>query len=175
MAVDVGFAVSGVAVFERVMETDANHWYRLRDLRCIRTLKDAAKRHRLRADEDVDRVGQMARGLLDLILHYEVKRAVVELPNAGAINYNACRAMSLASGMIVAVMEASGIAVEYYTPRQTRYAACQKYDPSKKEIVAAMLAKYPELGQVALAIDRENCADALATFEAARAGNLTRL
>lgn len=188
LAIDVGFAASGLAVMESRLKcvpewtgqpvypqlSDAVEWSPI-ELACIRTLPTTNKKHLYRAEADVERVSQMARGIRGIIRKHGIQRIVAEVPHAGAQNYNACRSMSLATGMLVGIIESHDLAAEYYQPRQTRYAACQKYDPTKREVVDAMTRLYPKLAEVRLAVDRENIADALATFEAAKSGVLLRL
>jgi Holliday junction resolvasome RuvABC endonuclease subunit len=62
---------------------------------------------------------------------------------------------------------------EWYTPDDTRKAATGRRVATKEQVISAMAALYPELELIGgNQDDLEACADALATFEAARCGNL---
>ena len=193
MALDIGFAHTGIAVFD-VSKTPAL----IVHLSCVRPKKDTKKKHLLVADSDIDRVQRMVRGIVDVVRQFDIGKMVVEMPSGGAQGARANRAMGIATGMIVSLKECLGLAAEYYSPNDTREAAVGRIDPGPKvrkgmtdeekkrikqereafkkgikmRVMEAMEKKYPELGRIDIMADKEHIADAVSTFEAAKNGNL---
>lgn len=167
MAVDVGFVATGVAILERKIDGD----WQLCELHTIKP--DSAKKHGVRkSDSDIERVVALGRGISELIDRHALLRAVVELPHGGARNGRAMRCMALASGMIATVLDQNAVAVEWFSPRETRIAAVGRpNNVPKEEVIKAMARKF-KLAEPQL---NEHTADALATYIAAQHGNLVKL
>lgn len=171
LAVDVGFKSTGVAV----MEKENDYSWRELHVGCIRPPVNTGRLALRKAEADVARTMTTARDLHGLIDKYLIERIVVELPHGGALNGRAMRAMGLASGMIATIVQVAGLACEWYTPRETRVAATGRPNATKDEVMYAMADLYPKLKALKHKVDRENAADALATFEACKVGNLIKL
>jgi len=196
MAVDCGFRATGLAIFDLDSSPP-----KLAHVCCIRPKKDTKKKHLLTSDNDVDMTARMVRGIVGVVRDNHISKMVVELPSGGALSARAQRAMGIATGVMVTLVECEKLAVEYYTPSETREAAVGKVDLGprvkkgtppeeakrikkeraavkkniKERVMAAMEVKYPDLAQVALLADKEHICDAVATFEAAKNGNLVRM
>jgi len=179
LAVDVGFAATGLAVMEEspmsVGVGVVRVWVPMA-LYCLRTEKMTKKVGLRVADDDVRRVADLARGIVKVIDEHQIRRALVEVPGGGGRAARPVRCMALATGMIAAVLELRKVAWEVVTPDESRKAACGCGNPSKDEVIAAMGARYPTLlSTLSTKAEREHVADALATFEAGRNGVLCRL
>lgn len=177
LAVDAGFANVGLAVMEHV----ADKIWRPVELACVQTEKCNRKTSLRAPDDNARRIADATRGVKDVIVRHGIKAMVVELPPGGAPRMNILKMLSLASGMIIAIGECFDMAVEYYTPQDTRRAAgvpigVKDKDNVKKIVMEEMGRLYPELAQEFPAIERRNhVADALSCFEAAREGVLVRM
>jgi Holliday junction resolvasome RuvABC endonuclease subunit len=174
LAVDVGFRSTGLVVFDASTDP-ARLVYSL----CSRPKKDSKKKHLLVADSDADHIAKMVREIKQVIDNHGISKMVVELPSAGAQGARANRAMGIATGMIVTLSEMAHIATEWYTPGETRKAALGALKPPKgmlkDAIMDAMESKWPDLKSIKHKADKEHIADAVATFEAAKNGNLVRM
>lgn len=171
LAVDVGFASSGLAAFGF-----QDGQPRLLEIRSIRPLppNPDQKRRVYQSHLDAERVQAMARGILDFAGMHAVTHLAVELPVGGGKSAMAVKAMALASGMIAALAETRRWPAEWCTPFESRRAATGKANATKDEVVAAMAKLYPKVAEVRTKDDREACADALATFEAVKNGQMVR-
>ncbi|MBI4396862.1 MAG: hypothetical protein HY548_07190, partial [Elusimicrobia bacterium] len=115
------------------------------------------------------------RAVREVVDRNGIRRVVVELPNGGALSARAIRAMALSTGMIIAVIELLGLAYEFYTPSETRLAATGRIkNVSKEEVIEAICGRYPDITS-GPKCEMEHICDALATFEAAKNGNLVRM
>lgn len=173
MAVDAGFRACGIVV----MELGPNLEWRIVDMRCPVTTGRAKKLGVRVADADTSDAEAVAFRIFATIRAHSIKHLVVELPSGGARGARPNRCMGIATGIIAAVVMAEGLVREYYTPMETRRAAVPgtSRSISKQEVISAMMYKYPCLADAGNdPIILEACADALATFEAARSGNIIR-
>ena len=172
-AVDVGFASSGIAV----MEHTRLGWEPVA-LRCLRTEPSANKKHLRVADDDAERVMSQAREFLAIIARHNVIALVVETPHGGAKSSRASRCMGLATGMIATIAAATGVAVEWYGPDQTRSAATGDKKATKTQVINGASKAFGSVDFQAMPnnVEREAIADALATFLAAlELGNVVRM
>src|SRR3990167_3168925 len=133
LALDPGFAATGAVV----MEWKGNVWWPA-EMKCIRTTKDDAKLGVRVAEQDVTRVQETARALVELIDRHQIKMMVVELPHGGAQSSRAVRAMALSTGLIAGLVEYFGLAVEWLTPDDTRIAAVGSRKATKDQVMAGM-------------------------------------
>lgn len=171
LALDPGFAATGAVV----MEWKGNVWWPA-EMKCIRTTKDDAKLGVRVAEQDVTRVQETARALVDIIDRHQIKMMVVELPHGGAQSSRAVRAMALSTGLIAGLVEYFGLAVEWLTPDDTRIAAVGSRKATKDQVMAGMAVRYPALNDIKTKAEKEHIADAMSCFRAAElAGNLVRL
>lgn len=181
MAVDAGFANVGVAVMAYGAGAPGGEvaWHPV-ELGCIQTEKCGRKMKIGQQDDNARRIGEATRAICEIIRRHDIKAMVVELPAGGGPRANVVMMLALASGMIVAIAECFGLAVEYYTPSDTRRAAgvpstTKDRDNVKKIVMAEMGRLYPALERAFPALERRNhVADALSCFEAARHGNIVR-
>ncbi len=168
LAIDAGFVATGLAIMER----DIKGQWSCIEVRCIETQADNTKKSQRKSDSDIERVLEITRGIGYAIDDHSITRAVVELPHGGARSGRSMRCMALASAAIAVVLDERGLAVENFSPNDTRIAAVGRAkNVSKQDVIDAMLILHPILARCC----NEHTADALATFEAARAGNLVRL
>jgi len=193
LAIDVGFAASGMAVFD-ISKSPAE----LLHVACSRPKKDTKKHHYV-ADSDVDRVRRMTSDIKHVVDTYNICLFIVELPSGGAQGARANRCMGIATGMIATLVEMYGIGVDWRTPGETRKAGLgeggmfllenvkrkkgdvktkkEKSDNKKNikdRVMENMERMYPELSSVTVKADKEHIADAVATYESAKDGNLIR-
>lgn len=169
IAVDVGFVATGIVVIDLADQGKMIYHG------CLVTKPTTDKKSLYVAHDDARRMQELATGLQEVSVEFDTKRMVVELPHGGSKSARGCRCMALATGAIAATVAMLDLVVEYYTPDQTRKAATGRRMASKDEVVAAMGAIYPQILDISPAQAREAVADAAATFEAAKAGNLIRL
>lgn len=174
MAVDSGLANIGVAI----MHWTGTEWVPTSLLTLNSKPTDRLLEVRMSSDL-ARRVAEQTRALGAVIKEHGIKHLVGEIPNAGAMSADALRSMMLGLGLLVSTAESAGLITEYYDPGATRAAAGVPRSVRKgvevKKIVMANMAKiYPALSTLRLIAEREHAADALATFEAAKSGNLVR-
>lgn len=167
LAVDVGFTATG--------------WVLLRGGRpvycgVIRTQKSPVKRGVRVADDDAERCAFLARELRGLIARHQPRAIVAELPTGGSLSARAVRAMALASGVVVAVVELAGVPVEWTTPDAGRKATTGRRSATKDDVRAGACRALPELEAILpqTAI-WEHVTDAAAAYLAARTGALVRM
>lgn len=185
VAIDAGYASIGVAVMEYKEATSYGEigleWCPV-ELACITTDKSNKKIGLRQSDDIARRIAQATRELKEIVDRNQIGHAMVELPPAGSGNPNVARTLAFAAAMIATFVECQRLTVEWYTPDDTRRAAgvpkgMKDKDNVKKIVMAAMGKKYPLLNERFghNADLRNHVADALATFEAGRHGNLVRL
>lgn len=167
LGVDAGFTALGVVALQgnRIIACGTS-----------RTERQAKKKGLRVADDDSERCRAQARYLLDMIREHEPAGAVIELPHGGAQGARANRAMGMATGVVTAVIEITGLAVEYVTPGDVKKAATSRKDAGKDEVEAAVLRSFewgvspPEVKS-----QREHVTDAAGALLAARGGTLMRM
>lgn len=170
MGIDAGFQAMGVVVVD-------GRKIRFADT-CL-TQRATKKRGVRVADDDADRCRQLARFLLDVIKGWQPVGAVIELPSGGAQGARANRAMGMATGIVVAVLEATKVPAEWVTPQAVKKAATGKQSGSKSDVQVAVRSAFdwdsskwgpwPKTKNKA-----EHVADAAATILAAEGGTLLR-
>ena len=170
LAIDVGFAASGLALFEITKDGLI-----LIDTHCVREDEDKKKQHMFVSEIDADRISRSVRGILKYIKDRTVTKIVVELPHAGARNGRSARCMGCATGMIVAIVECLGLVVEWHTPNEGKKAACGKINATKEEMMNAIEKRFPLLQKVTVLADKEHIADACACALVANDSNLIRM
>lgn len=184
LAVDSGYANLGAVVMEKVATLYTHEEFKVSDYKpiamyCLQTEKNTRKVGLRCADDNARRIMEMAGKLCTIIREHGIKRMVVELPHTGGQSAAAVRVMAYSTALIVTVAECFNMACEFYTPYETRAAAGAKGvggKDVKKQVMAEMERRYPGLAEAFPTLGkREHVADALATFEAARGGNLVRL
>lgn len=180
IAIDAGYANMGVAVMELREVESSREWWPI-DLACIQTEKSHRKTGLRQSDDHARRIAESTRELKGLVLKHKVDAALVELPPAGSQNANVARTLAFAAAQVTTFVECMGLATEWFTPSDTRRAAgvssgITDKDHVKEIVMAEMGKKYPSLEVLFKAKERRNhVADALATFEAGRHGNLVRM
>ncbi len=172
LAIDPAMAATGLAVMER---QSAGNWEPV-ELLCVRTSRSDAKVNMRMAHDDVRRIREQLAGIRTVVRRHEIKRIVAELPDCGARDQRSAVAMAYVRAMVAAIYEFDqDMAIEFYTPRETRLAATGRADPTKRHVMECMEHYYPDLAQIKTLAEREHVADALSTFEAAKRGNLVRM
>ena len=174
LAADIGFASTGMAVFEYGL----NGW-ELFDARCLHTTKG---KDRLVCLDDVRRTEVLATGVMNYFLENQCSAMVCEIPTGGAQSSTAQKCMAAASAMIATVRLVLACPIEWVTPTQSRAAAGwtkgmkegikhlkpnERTKELKRFVMAQMVSRHPAIKAFKLA-DMEHIADACATFEAAR-------
>lgn len=176
IAIDAGYANAGVVVMERI-----NGRWECVESAYIHTESSNKKLGFRVADDNARRIADVTRSIVHLIRTHEIKMMVAELPSTGGQSANAVRGMAYASAMLATIAECFDMAVEWYSPGETRTAggvprSIKKRDNVKKIVMETMGKRYEFLEKRYPALSkREHVADALATFEAARNGNLARM
>ena len=171
-AFDIGFATTGAVIMAK--DPSGTHWYMQKSY-FIKTEADKSKKALRKADQDVARVAESARKIKAIIETHSIRRMVVEIPHGGGKSSRAVRCMALATAKIATIAELLELAVEWYSPDDTRKAATGSRVASKQSVVDAMGSKHPQVFGYSTQEAREAVADAAATFEAARNGVLVRL
>lgn len=181
LALDPGVANLGAAVMEKISLDDhpGFRWEPIH-LACLQT-KASDKVLNIRQSSDlVRRLQEQSRALKDLIRAFNIRRVVAEIPDTGARSAAALRHLMLSTAFVVTAAEWEELAIEIYTPKETREAAgvpkgVRKDAVVKKIVMATMGKKYPLLIEMfPHANKQEHVADALSVFEAARNGVLVR-
>lgn len=141
MGIDAGFQASGVVIVE-LGDVDANTTgpasRRILHAESFRTKPSPKKRGIRVADDDAERCQELARFLIDTIRIHQPAGAVVELPSGGAQGARANRAMGMATGVVVAVLEVAELPVEWVTPGDVKVAATGRRDGSKEAVQEAV-------------------------------------
>lgn len=166
LAVDAGFQALGLVVVEGE---------RVQFALAVRTERTAKKRGVRVADDDAERCALLARSLAEVIAAHHPVAAVVELPTGGAQGARANRAMGMATGVVVAMLEQHRLPAEWVTPADVKKAATGRRDGSKDDVQRAVcdrLAWGDHWPRHAWA--QEHVADAAAAFLAAQHGTLLR-
>lgn len=183
LAIDAGYAITGLAV----MQDTRDGWAPIL-LHAVFTEAPKGRRDLYVAHVDAERMSQAASQIAAVIAKHGIRRVVAEIPDAGCNDFKAGRCMALATGMLAAVVGMTDVAVEWYSPNATRDAGLPgwrtlkgpdgkrlKGPKMKRKLVEAVTARYPQIADLPNYDWREACADAIATFEAARRGNLVKL
>jgi Holliday junction resolvasome RuvABC endonuclease subunit len=164
LALDIGFRVTGYALFENG---------KLKATGVIETAPSEKKTVRM-ADDNAYRSAQIAFRLRDLVKQYKIKAVVGELPPGGAKSARAMSQMALATGTIAATFALLGLPVEWVSPFEVKLAVTGKKSATKDEIMDAITVKYgksleSQKGKF------EHIADAIGAYLAAKEGNLVRI
>jgi len=177
LAIDAGFAATGLAVFEYT----AGRWF-LFDTKCLHTKKNHSGSV---AHDDIRRTEFLAAGIMNYFIENKCSAMAAEIPHGGAQSAIAAKCMGAASAMIAAVRVALGCPCDWISPDMSRAAAgwdkmAHRDIPikarkltMKRFIMAAMEVKYPAISGLKLK-DKEHIADACAAFEAARGRKIIR-
>lgn len=174
LALDIGFCVTGCAVFDYGL---SGRWTPIA-LKAIETKPSSKKKSIRAADDNVRRVREIARGVIGLIHEHQPAGMLVELPGGGAKSAIAMRAMAYVAGMAGTIEEGLSISTEYFSPDETRKAGGGRVTASKDDVIAGVTRFYPQLAKMMGGMTkahREAVADAVATFEAGRGGNLVKM
>lgn len=174
LALDPGLAAMGVAI----MEKGGQDWVPVKMI-CLRTEKQTRLVNVRASDDLVRRVVEQAVALRRIVREHSIKRVVSEMYSVGAQSAAALRSMMLSAGMLATFMELEEIAVEWYSPWESRKAAgvpgqVRARGDVKEIVMSNMGDKYPSLNEIGTKADREHIADALSVFEAARSNLLVR-
>lgn len=165
MAVDAGLQGMGVVVAEGRTIIYAG---------TSRTQKSGKRGLRV-ADDDADRCQQHARFLLGVIREWRPAGAVVELPGGGARGARANRSMGMATGVVAAILEATGLPVEWVPPADVKKAAGGRRDASKAEVEEAVRKAFTwEAAPPKTKAEAEHVFDAAGALLAAEHGTLMR-
>lgn len=175
IAIDAGFARTGWAVL-----CNGGHGANWKVMRSgsIPTEKSKKKKGLYAAHDDARRMMEASAILHDRALISKNSNrtgAVIELPHGGARSADALKKMAAASAMVVSVMSILRIPCEFYTPDETRIAGGGRKTASKAEIVSNMQIAFPEANISGVIPHKEAIADALATFLAAKNGNIIKM
>lgn len=165
LALDVGFAKTGWVVIKNKNPIAFG---------IIKTEKTKNKLTRT-SDDIAYRASVIAKGLRDVILKYDVKGAVGELPSGGSKSAIAMRAMGMATAIASSVCVIMGIPVEWTTARDGKLAVCGKKNASKEEVMSAVRKFYPHVDWPKTKAGFEDVADAMGAYLSAADGTLVRL
>lgn len=166
MGIDAGFTGMGVVVAEGRTVVFA---------RTGRTEKNSDKRSIRVADDDTERCQHQVRFLLDVIATYKPLGLVVEMPSGGAQSARANRAMGMATAIVGAVAEVTGLPLEVVTPQMVKKAATGRNDGAKEAVEAKVRTEFDwGIWMPKTKAEREHVCDAAGTLLAARNGTLMR-
>lgn len=139
LGIDAGFATMGAVIVELSDVGDGDPASRqILFAETCRTEPTPRKRGVRVADDDAERCQELARFLIDTIRSHQPAGAVVELPSGGAQGARANRAMGMATGVVVAVLEMTELPAEWVTPGDVKVAATGRRDGSKVAVQAAV-------------------------------------
>jgi len=166
MGIDAGFQAMGVVIAQgRTILHAAT----------CRTERQTKKRGVRVADDDAERCQTLARFLLDMVQTYRPAGAVVELPHGGAQGARANRSMGMATGVVAAVLEATGIPAEWVTPSDVKKAATGRRDGSKEAVAQAVRRAFTwQAAPPSTKTEAEHVFDAAGALLAAEHGMLMR-
>lgn len=180
LGIDAGFQAMGTVIVE--LDDVGNGGPSFRQIlhaESFRTKPSSKKRGIRVADDDAERCQELARFLIDTIRSHQPAGAVVELPSGGAQGARANRAMGMATGIVVAVLEVAELPVEWVTPGDVKKAATGRADGSKEAVQDAVRETF-DWGQgdknhwPRHKWAQEHVADAAAAVLAAEGGTLIR-
>lgn len=139
LGIDAGFQAMGTVIVELGDMGDGDTAFRqILFAETCRTKRTAKKRGIRVADDDAERCQKLARFLLDIICTHNPAGAVVELPSGGAKGARSNRAMGMATGVVVAVLEIAKLPAEWVTPQMVKKAATGRNDGSKEAVQEAV-------------------------------------
>jgi Holliday junction resolvasome RuvABC endonuclease subunit len=166
MGIDAGFNGMGVVIVEGRTVLFAGS----------SLTKRAPKKKAVRvADDDTDRCQEHARYLRDAVEKFGPAGVVCEMPNGGAQSGRAARTMGMATGIVAAVLEMTGLPLEVTTPMDGKKAATRKRDATKQEVELGVRDAFDWGDHMPkTAAEREHVCDAAAAILAAEGGVLIR-
>ena len=138
-AIDIGFAHTGIVVFEVVGEQLVYV-----DSTCINS-KKVKKSKKGVALQDVDRIYTIVNGAVAYLKANLVARVAIELPTGGAKSSRAARCLGISTGMTVMLPMLLNCPAKFVTPRSVKKAATGDEFAEKKPIIAAMTKLYPQI------------------------------
>lgn len=165
LSLDVGFRNTGWVVFDNKKPVACG---------CIQTEKSKHKLAR-NADDNARRSAEIARHLKNIILEYNVKGIVGELPSGGAQSAKAMAQMALATGVVSAVASVLELPVSWTTPNSVKLATTGKRSAEKVEVMEAVKKRYEYFEFPKQVGVFEHIADACGAYLALEADNLVLL
>jgi Holliday junction resolvasome RuvABC endonuclease subunit len=173
MALDVAFANMGVAI----MTPKKDKWVALHT-ETISTKPDKRKAEVRSANESIRRSQEIYRRLTELKEQFKPVGITAEIPTGGSKSSRAARAMGMSVALVAAF--ALDMPAEWSTPEEGKRAMCNTANASKAAMKAAASELYPEStrgyhkkrGKDEWDDKYEHVADALASFEACKHGNV---
>lgn len=175
--IDAGFAKMGAVIVELSDVGDGDPASRqILYAETCRTEPTPRKRGVRVADDDAERCQELARFLIDTVRTHQPAGAVVELPSGGAQGARANRAMGMATGVVVAVLEIAELPAEWVTPGDVKLAATGRRDGSKEAVQEAVREAFDwgDCWSTKPKWAQEHVADAAAAVLAAEGGTLMR-
>lgn len=170
LSLDAGFAATGAVLVE------FQPWgATVIDTHCFRTGPDGRKRGLRVADSDAQRCATLTERLVSWTSGSEIAACVVELPNGGAQNGRAARAMGMATGLVAATVTLMRWPTEWVTPDAVKVAATGKRQASKAEVQAGVRERLRwGIAAEGTQAEWEHIADAAGAYLAAADGALIR-
>ena len=171
VSLDVGFANTGVAVFQDGIPVMCDHF---------ETAPSDKKRKVRQMDDDSRRVQEMFRQLSKVVQQREIGALVVEKPHGGAQSAKAMAGMARASTIADCLVEAHRLPYVNVIPIDLKKAVGGKKSASKEQIQQGVVHLYGEYKAVQDAQKMakskwEHIADALAAYWTARDDSVIRL
>lgn len=140
LALDVSLQHTGVALVE-------GHPPEIIEAYCIVTKKEAKKRKIYVTDDQVRRIRQITKRLDETIWRYRPALIVAELPTGGAQSASAAAGMGIAKAVVATVAQMSRLPLLVISPTDVKLAATGKKTASKAEVQAAIVRRWPGLGE----------------------------
>jgi len=154
LSLDVGFRNTGWVVFD----LDG----KIVDCGVLMTEKN--KKHIRVADDYATRAAKLAIGLKNIVLKYEIKLVVGELPVGGAQSARAMIQMGMANAVVAAVCAILDIPADWATPNEVKLAVCGKRSATKDEMMEQVCKLYPSYQFPKQKNQFEHIADAVGAY-----------
>lgn len=122
------------------------------------------------ADADMEYCGKLHSTLCDIVLKYQVRGVVAELPGGGAQSKRACECMAMSKAVVACLVDSGRLPAEWVTPSEVKQAVTGKKTATKEEVTAGVKQYFNFDGELS-----EHEADSLGAYVAARDGQLVRL
>jgi len=164
LALDIAFASMGWAVIEKGVVVECG---------TIKTAKTKNKQTRV-ADDRAWRCAQIAQELKRVIDEHNVGGVVGELPS-GSQNASACSMLGMAMGVVVGVIETTGLPAEWISPTDSKKAATGRRSASKEEMMDWCRKAHPYYTFPKTKTVFEHVADAIAAYNGLKPGNLVKI
>lgn len=172
VGIDLGFRHSGMVA---AAPTHTQLGYEVLGFDCVVTKKESKKKSLYVAEDDVSQSMLLYRGIRAFLQKWDPTFIAVELPSAGAKGARANRGMGIATGIIAAIAEETGLPSVWVVPTDSKVAMCGTKTASKEDMQDKARELWPQVQWSTAADQFEHIADAAAALLVARGSAVYKL